>query len=53
MTLCYGRPSKLTQTFEHYFLYFMDKKTEAQRVWIVTWLVQGGVRVQLQGCWDA
>ena len=22
----------------------MDKKTEAQRVWIITWLVQGGMR---------
>ena len=31
MTLCYGRIRKLTQTFERYFLYFMDKETEAQR----------------------
>lgn len=31
MILCYGRTRKLTQTFERYFLYFMDKETEAQR----------------------
>ena len=31
----------------------MDKKTEGQRVWVITWLVCGGMRVQLQGCWDA
>ena len=31
MILCYGSPSKLTQAFEHYFLYFTDKEAEAQR----------------------
>ena len=28
----------------YYHFHFMDKKTEAQRVWIITWLDQGGMR---------